>query len=114
MAMVIVGTLLGMTVRSPDAVTGVAFVGRVPVDVPQQRVRATRNPALRPARGGVLESDQHDGHRDRHLFGNPTAPTSHSVWTLDHAAPIVAISCILMILVFSPLALRRFERRTAD
>lgn len=114
MAMVIIGTLVGMSVRSPDAVTGVAFVGVFPLTflsnafVPLDsmpaglRVFASWNPISTMVTA------------TRHLFGNPTAPTTHSVWTLDHAAPVAAVSCILLILIFSPLALRRFQRRTAD
>jgi ABC transporter DrrB family efflux protein len=114
MAMIIVGTLVGMSVRSPDAVMGVAFIGVfplsflsnafVPIDTMPAglRVVASWNPISTMVTA------------TRHLFGNPTAPTAHSVWTLDHAAPVAAASCLLLILVFSPLALRRFQTRTAD
>jgi len=114
MVMVIVGTLLGIVVRSPDAVMGVAFIvvfpltflssAFVPLDsLPAGlRVVASWNPISTMVTAV------------RRLFGNPEAPTAHSVWTLDHAVPVAAVSCVLLILVFAPLALRRFQRRTAD
>lgn len=114
MAMVIVGTLVGMSVRSPDAVTGVAFIGVFPLTflsnafVPLDTLPA----GLRVVASWNPISTMVTATRD--LFGNPVAPTAHSVWTLDHATPIAAVSCVLLILVFSPLALRRFQRRTAD
>jgi ABC-2 type transporter len=77
MAMVIVGTLVGMSVRSPDAVMGVAFIGVfplsflsnafVPIDTMPAglRVVASWNPISTMVTA------------TRHLFGNPTAPTAH-------------------------------------
>jgi ABC transporter DrrB family efflux protein len=114
MAMVIIGTLVGMSVRSPDAVTGVAFIGVFPLTflsnafVPLDTLPA----GLRVVASWNPISTMVTATRD--LFGNPVAPTAHSVWTLDHATPVAAVSCLLLILVFSPLALRRFQRRTAD
>ena len=39
-AMIWIGTWIGLAVRTPDAVMGVALHRRVPAHVPQQRVRA--------------------------------------------------------------------------
>jgi ABC-2 type transport system permease protein len=114
MAMVIIGTLVGILVRSPDAVMGVAFVVVFPLTflsnafVPLETLPA----GLREVASWNPISTMVTA--IRHLFGNPTAPTTHSVWTLDHAVPVAAVSCVLLILVFSPLVLRRFQRRTAD
>jgi ABC-2 type transport system permease protein len=113
-AMVIVGTLLGMLVRSPDAVTGVAFIvvfpltfvsnAFVPLDSLPAGLRAVAS--WNPISTMIAAI--------RRLFGNPEAPTTHTVWTLDHAVPVAVVSCALLIVVFSPLALRRFRRRTVD
>ena len=58
-AMIWIGTCVGLIVRSPDAVMGVAFVGGLPADVHQQRVRArsTSMPNV-PAVGRGVEPGQ--------------------------------------------------------
>ena len=44
----------------------------------------------------------------RELFGNPTgAPTDY--WTLNNAALYTVISCVVIIAIFAPLAVRKYR-----
>jgi ABC transporter DrrB family efflux protein len=47
----------------------------------------------------------------RELFGNPTGLTSDA-WSLQHAELYTVLSCVLVIAIFAPLAVRTY-RRTA-
>jgi ABC transporter DrrB family efflux protein len=50
----------------------------------------------------------------RELFGNPTGepPGGWDVWSLQHAAAYTVISCVVVIAVFSALAVRTYRRST--
>jgi ABC-2 type transport system permease protein len=113
-AMIWLGTLIGLTVRSADAVAGVVFVVVFPLTflsnafVPIATLPkvleyiAAYNPV------SVLTAAV------RHLWGNPTAPTSLSVWPLEH--PVIAAVgwCLLLLAIIVPLTLARFRQRTTS
>ena len=62
-AMLWLGTLLGLLVRSPDAAQGVVFIADLPADVPRERVRPARRPADGAARVRGVEPDQRASRR---------------------------------------------------
>jgi ABC transporter DrrB family efflux protein len=113
-AMIWVGTLVGMLVRTPDAVMGVAFVlvfpltfvsnAFVPIESMPNVLQwiASVNPV------SVLVAAV------RELFGNPTAPVTKHVWTLEHPVPSAWMACALVLALAVPAALRRYRARTSD
>lgn len=112
--MIWIGTLLGVLVRSPDAVMGVGFIvvfpltfvasTFVPVDGLPDGLRqfAEWNPisALSAA--------------TRTLFGNPTAIPADAAWPLQHPVLSSVLWCIALIAVTVPVTIRTFRRRTED
>ena len=113
-AVIWLGTLIGLSVRSPDAVMGIAFIGIfpltflsnafVPIDTLPTALEyfAAYNPI------SVIVA------ATRELFGNPTAPISRSVWPLEHPVLAAVGWCVLMLAAGLPLALRRFRIVTTD
>ena len=47
----------------------------------------------------------------RRLFGNQAAAAPSGVWTLQHPVPAALLLTALMLAVFVPLALRRYDRQ---
>ncbi len=113
-AMIWVGTWIGLMVRSPDAVMGIAFVVVFPLTflsnafVPIQTLPtalqfvASWNPI------SVMVS------AIRHLFGNPVAPLSHPSLMLQHPIAWAFIYCGILLGIFVPAALHRYRARTTD
>jgi|tagenome__1003787_1003787.scaffolds.fasta_scaffold20798395_2 ABC-2 type transport system permease protein len=113
-AMQWLGTLLGVTVRTPDAVTGVAFIVVFPLTflansfVPAAglpdglQTIAEWNPL-----SAVIAAV-------RTLFGNPAATPADAAWPLQH--PVVAAVgwCLVILAVAVPLTVWRFRARTTD
>jgi ABC transporter DrrB family efflux protein len=113
-AMIWIGTWLGMMVRSPDAVMGIAFVVVFPLTFvsnafvpiaslpdPLQWI-ATINPV------SVLVA------AIRTLFNNPLAPVTKHVWPIDHPVAAAWVYCIVLLAFAVPAALRRYRQRTTD
>ncbi|HLF77879.1 MAG TPA: ABC transporter permease [Dehalococcoidia bacterium] len=112
-SMVWAGTLIGLFVRSTDAVAGVVFTfifpltflssAFVPIETLPKILEyfAAYNPI------SVLIAAVRD------LWGNPTAPISHSVWPLEH--PLIASIgwCAGILAIVVPLTLVRFRQRTS-
>jgi ABC-2 type transport system permease protein len=112
-AMIWVGTLIGMIVRAPDAVMGVAFVVVFPITflstafVPLESLPnalqwvASYNPV-----SAIVSAV-------RELFGNPVTPVVKHVWPMDHPvmASFVYVAIILGLAV--PASLRRYRIRTS-
>jgi ABC-2 type transport system permease protein len=111
-AMIWVGTLIGVLVRSADAVQGIAFV--------------TVFPLTFVANTFVPVSGLPDGLRQvaeynpvscwsaavRTLFGNPTAIPSGAAWPLEHPVLAGLIWCVAILAVVVPVTLRAFRNRT--
>jgi ABC-2 type transport system permease protein len=107
-----VGVLIGLMVRSPDAVLGVGFLvvfpltfissTFVPVDGLPDGLRAIAeyNPVSALAAA------------TRELFGNPTALPVDPPWTLAHPVATSLIWCSALLAIAVPLTLRRFRART--
>lgn len=113
-AIIWVGTLIGLSVRSPDAVMGIGFMVIFPLTflsnafVPIGTLPTVLEyfAAYNPISVIVAAV--------RELFGNPTAPISRSVWPLEH--PVLAATgwCLVLLAVALPLSLRRFRKVTTD
>lgn len=111
-AMLWLGTLLGIAVRSPDAAQGMLFMIVFPMTFvastfvpiagfsPFLRVLASWNPVSSMAAAV------------RTLFGNPTGTPAGAAWPLVHPVASAIAWCLLIIVVCLPLALRQFRRRT--
>jgi ABC-2 type transport system permease protein len=113
-AMLWVGTLLGVTARSTDAVTGALFMTVFPLTFLSN--------AFVPA-GGLPDGLQAVAEWNpvsvmvaavRTLFGNPTALPPDAAWPLAHPVPSALVGCALILAAAVPLTLWRFRVRTTD
>ena len=113
-AMVWLGTWIGMLVRSPDAVMGIAFVVVFPLTfVSNAFVPIASMPdALQWVASWNPMSAMVAAVRE--LFGNPAAPIAKDVWPMEHPVAAASVYCVLLLAAAVPLALRRFRTRTAD
>lgn len=113
-AMVWLGTWIGMLVRSPDAVMGIAFVVVFPLTfVSNAFVPIASMPdALQWVASWNPMSAMVAAVRE--LFGNPAAPIAKDVWPMEHPVAAASVYCALLLAAAVPLALRRFRTRTAD
>ncbi|HVN50060.1 MAG TPA: ABC transporter permease [Acidimicrobiales bacterium] len=113
-SMIWVGTWIGLKVRAPDAVMGVAFVIIFPLTfvsnafVPIATLPtvlqwfASWNPI------SVMVSAV------RELFGNPSAPLANPSIPLRHPVPWAFIYCAVILAVTVPATIRRYRARTSD
>jgi ABC-2 type transport system permease protein len=111
-AMLWVGTLLGILVRSPDSAQGIVFVAIFPLTflantfvplagLPEVlREFASYNPISSVAAAC------------RSLFGNPVATPVHPSWPLAHPVLSAFGWCALIIAVAAPLTIARYRSRT--
>jgi len=112
--MIWIGTWIGLTVRTPDAVMGVAFVlvfpltflstAFVPINSLPNALQwvAAWNPI------SVMVSAVRD------LFGNPTSPVARHSWPLEHPVVGAVLFTVALLAVAVPGALRRYQARTID
>ncbi len=113
-AMIWIGTYVGLLVRTPDAVMGVAFTVMfpltfvsstfVPVDTMPSVLQwvATWNPIT------VVVAAV------RELFGNPPSPVTHHTWPLDHPVPAAFVYSGVLLVGAVLLSLRRYRQRTTE
>ncbi len=107
-----VGTLIGILVRSPDAVMGIAFVIIFPL--------AFLSNAFVPATGlptGLRTFAEWNpvsalATATRTLFGNPTATPAHPAWPRQHPVLSATLWSIALLAITIPLTLSRFHART--
>jgi ABC transporter DrrB family efflux protein len=114
MAMLWLGTVIGLSVRSPDAVQGIAFLVVFPLTFISN--------AFVPAEGlpSVLQTIAEWNPFSaivaavRTLFGNPVATPADAPWPLQH--PVIAGTAwsVAVLVVCVPLAMNRYRARTAD
>ena len=112
-AMIWMGTLIGLFVRSTDAVAGVVFTAVFPLTflsnafVPIGTLPTVLEylAAWNPV--SVLVA------AIRELWGNPVAPVDRNVWPLEHPVIASLVQCAVLLLLIVPLTLNRFKRRTA-
>jgi ABC transporter DrrB family efflux protein len=112
--MILVGTLVGISVRAPDAVAGIVFMTALPATFLAN--------AFVPAEGlpdGLQQVAEYNPISAvvaavRTLFGNPTALPAGAPWPLEH--PVLAAFgwALLLLAIAAPLCLARFRARTTD
>lgn len=114
MAMLWLGTTIGLAVRSPDAVQGIAFLVVFPLTFVSN--------AFVPAAGlpGVLQTIAEWNPFSslvaavRTLFGNPVATPADAAWPLAHPVVAGVAWCVAILAVCVPLAMNRYRARTSD
>jgi ABC-2 type transport system permease protein len=112
LAMLWLGTLIGVLARSPDVVQGVAFL----VVFPLTFVAATFVP-IAGLPTGLRQFAEYNPVSSwaaavRTLFGNPTATPSDAGWPLQHPVLCSVLWCVGLIAVIAPLTLAAYRRRT--
>ena len=112
--MIWLGTLLGVTARSPDAVQGVAFMTVFPLTflsiafVPAAGLPAgLRQVAEWNPISAIVAAV-------RTLFGNPMALPADTPWPLAHPVIAAVLWSLALLALAAPLAIRRFRSRTMD
>jgi ABC-2 type transport system permease protein len=107
------GMLLGLLARTPDAVTGVAFIVIFPLTfIANTFVPASGLP------DGLRQVAEYNpisalAAAARTLFGNPTALPLHAPWPLQHPVLSGVCWCLAVLAIVVPLAIRRYRVRTA-
>jgi len=109
---IMLGTMVGVIARSPDAVQGIAFVAVFPLTF----VANTFVPV-----GGLPDGLRQVAEYNpisawaaaiRTLFGNPTAIPDGAAWPLEHPVIASIAWCLGILAVVVPFALRAYRRRT--
>src|SRR5262245_906965 len=107
-----IGALMGLLVRTPDAVLGIGFL----VVFPMTFLSSTFVPldGLPPGLRAIAEYNPISSlaAATRELFGNPTALPAHPPWPLAHPALASLLWCAALLALVVPLTLRRFRART--
>ena len=112
--MVWIGLLVGVSVRSPDAVMGVGFM----VVFPLTFVASTFVPV-----GGLPNGLQQFAEWNpvsalaaaaRTQFGNPTAIPHGAAWPMLHPLLYSVLTCAVILCVVVPLTIRGYRKRTTD
>jgi len=113
-AMIWIGTWIGMMVRSPDAVMGVAFVLVFPLTFLSSAFVpiASLPNALQWVASWNPISVMVAAVRD--LFGNPVAPITKHTWPLEHSVLAAFLYCAVLLSVGVVASLRRYKVRTSD
>jgi ABC-2 type transport system permease protein len=113
-AMVWLGTWIGLKVRTPDAVMGVAFTVVFPLTfvssafVPIESLPNVLQwiASLNPISVVIAAV--------RELFGNPAGPVVKDVWPTEHPVAAAFIYCAVLLALIVPLVQRQFQHRTTD
>jgi ABC-2 type transport system permease protein len=111
-AMIWIGELIGVMVRSPDAVMGIGFIFVFPltflsnVFVPADGLPAGLRAVAEWNPISVMVAAV------RTLFGNPTALPADASWPLEHPVVGGLIVCALLLALTVPVTLWRFRVRT--
>ena len=114
-AMVWVGTLLGLLVRTPDAVMGVGFTVVFPLTFISNAFVPTFTMPSALQRFADWNPVSALVGAARELFGNSSGqPSGPKAWPLEHAVPFAFASCLLILAVAVPLSLSRYRARTID
>jgi ABC transporter DrrB family efflux protein len=113
-AMIWLGTLVGVLARSPDGVQGVAFVAVFPLTF----IANTFVPV-----GGLPDGLRQVAEYNpisawaaavRTLFGNPTAIPDGAAWPLEHPVIASIAWCLAILAIVVPLTVRAYRKRTTN
>jgi ABC-2 type transport system permease protein len=108
----VVGTLLGLLVRSPDAAQGVVFIAVFPLTfVANTFVPVDGLPSVLREFAGYNPISAFAA-AFRTLFGNPLALPAHPSWPIQHPVLSSCLWCAGLLAVATPLLLWRFRART--
>ena len=111
-AMLVLGTLLGLLVRSPDAAQGFVFI----VVFPMTFIAAAFVPlgGLPPLLRTIAQYNPVSALASacRTLFGNPVDVPANSGWPLSHPVLSAFLWCFAIIAIATPLMLWRYRART--
>jgi ABC transporter DrrB family efflux protein len=113
-AMIWIGTYVGLAVRTPDAVMGIAFTIVFPLTfvsnafVPMESMPNVLQwvAAWNPVSVVVAAI--------REMFGNPQSEIVKHTWPLDHPVPAAFMYCALILVIAVPASIRRYRARTSD
>jgi len=105
------GVLLGMLVRSPDAMQGLGFIIVFPLAFLAGTFVPISELALVPRSIASWDPISALVASVRHLTEGTTTSGS---WQLDHPEIAMALWCLLIVAICAPLALRRFNRKLAS
>jgi ABC-2 type transport system permease protein len=114
MAMLWLGTVIGLSVRSPDAVQGIAFLVVFPLTfISNAFVPAAGLPS---ALQTIAEWNPFSTvvAAVRTLFGNPVATPAGAAWPLQHPVLAGTVWSALILVACVPLAMNRYRARTSD
>lgn len=101
-------TLLGMTVKTPEAINNASFIVLFPLTfISNAFVQSSNLPG--PLR---VFADWNPVsalvHAARKLFGNLGSAPVPDAWPIQHAVPTVLIGALVMLVIFVPLCIRKF------
>ena len=110
--MIWIGTMLGVSARSPDAVQGVVFVLAFPLTF-----IASAYVPLAGLPGALRTFAEYNpvsafAAAVRTLFGNPTAVPANAAWPLDHPVLVTVLWCGALLAITIPATLAAYRRRT--
>lgn len=113
-AMLWLGTLIGISVRTPDAVGGLVFTTVFPLTFVSSAFVPTGSlpDGLRQVAEWNPVSSMAAAVRE--LFGNPTAIHGAAAWPLEHPVVTSLAWCLVILAVVIPVTVRRFRARTTD
>ena len=113
-AMIWAGILVGSVMRSLEAVQGFMFTAIFPLTFLANTFAPTENMPKYLRIFAEWNPISSLVQAIRELWGNiPPAPAD-AAWPLQHPIPMTVVWCVLMTVVFAPLALRAFARRSRD
>jgi ABC-2 type transport system permease protein len=109
-----IGALIGVMVRSPDAVLGIGFLLVFPLTF--------LSSAFVPIAGlpdGLQQIAEYNpvsslAAATRELFGNPTAVPDSRAWPLAHPVASSLAWCAALLAIAVPLTVHRFRAKTTD
>jgi ABC-2 type transport system permease protein len=107
-AMSWVGTYLGLLVRSPDAVMGIFFITMLPLTFVANTYAPTDGMPAAIRTFAEWNPISAVTTAVRELFGNPGTAEA-TAWPLQHAVPVAFGWCAVLVIVFAPLAVRRYR-----
>jgi ABC-type polysaccharide/polyol phosphate export permease len=114
LAMVWIGLLVGVSVRSPDAVMGIGFT----IVFPLTFVASTFVPVAGLPAGLEQFAEWNPisalAAAAREQFGNPAAVPHDAAWPLMHPALYSLVFCAAILAAVVPLTLSRYRARTSD
>jgi ABC transporter DrrB family efflux protein len=114
-AMVWVGTLIGLMVRTPDAVMGVGFTIVFPLTFISNAFVPTFTMPAALQHFADWNPISAMAAAVRELFGNSSGQSAGpQAWPLEHAVPFAFVSCLVILAVAVPLSLSRYRARTID